>query len=68
MPRKRDSALVEKARALASEGKTQAEVSTELRVPVRTLQSWGIDWPMGRPKVSDESASPRTARRRHSRR
>ena len=64
MPRKRSEALAAKARALASEGKTQAEVSALLGVPVRTLRTWGIDWPAGRPRVSDERASGRTRRRR----
>jgi hypothetical protein len=37
-----------------------------MNVKLRTLQSWGIDWPngRGRPRVADEEASPRTARRR----
>lgn len=66
MSRTRNEARVEQARALASQGKTQAEVSAELGVPVRTLKTWGIEWPMGRPRVADEQASPRTRRRRSS--
>jgi hypothetical protein len=64
VPRTRDESLVAKARDLASQGMTQAQVSAALSVPARTLKTWGIDWPMGRPKVSDEHASERTARRR----
>jgi hypothetical protein len=62
--RTRNEALVEQARILASLGKTQREVSAELGVKLRTLQSWPVDWPMGRPRVGDEQASARTARRR----
>jgi transposase-like protein len=66
MPRTRDEARVEAARVLASQGKTQAQVAAELGVSVRTLRTWGIEWPApgGRPRVSDESASVRTERRR----
>lgn len=65
MPRTRNEALVERARMLAAEGKTQAEVGAELGVPVRTLRTWPVEWPRpGRPRVSDEQASARTARRR----
>lgn len=65
MPRTRNEALVEKARALASQGRTQREAAAELGIAYRTLQSWrDIDWPMGRPRVSDGQASARTLRRR----
>ncbi len=66
MPRTRNETRVAKARVLASQGKTQREVAAELGVPLRTLQSWPIKWPMGRPRVDDEHASARTARRRRS--
>lgn len=64
MPRKRDEALAVKARALASQGKTQAEVSAELGVPARTLRTWGIDWAAGRPRLPDGEGSRWTRRRR----
>lgn len=65
MPRTRNEALVEKARVLASLGKTQREVAAELGIAYRTLQSWrDIEWPMGRPRVADGEASARTRRRR----
>lgn len=64
MPRTRNEALVEQAKDLAAQGKTQAQVSAELGVAVRTLKTWGIEWPAGRPRVADDVASPRTARRR----
>ena len=67
MPRRRDESRVRAARLLASQGMTQREVSAELGVPLRTLQSWrDIEWPArgGRPPVGDEQASARTARRR----
>lgn len=66
MARKRNEARVEAARVLASEGKTQAQVAAGLGVSVRTLRTWGIEWPAagGRPRVSDEGASARTERRR----
>jgi transposase len=67
MPRTRDESRVEQARLLASQGKTQREAAAELGIAYRTLQSWtDIEWPMGRPRVSDEAASGRTARRRKS--
>jgi transposase len=64
MPRTRNEALVDQARALASQGKTQREAAEALGVTVRTLQRWGIGWPAGRPRVSDGEASARTGRRR----
>lgn len=64
MARTRDEARVEQARLLASQGKTQREVSAALGVPLRTLQSWPVQWLMGRPRVPDEQASARTRRRR----
>jgi hypothetical protein len=64
MPRKRDETLVQKARVLASQGKTQTEVSAALGVPRRTLRSWPVEWVTGRPRVSDGQASARTRRRR----
>jgi hypothetical protein len=64
MPRTRNEALAGQARALASSGKTQREVSAALGVPLRTLQSWPVQWPQGRPRVSDGQASARTLRRR----
>jgi len=66
MPRTRDESRVQAARLLASQGMTQQEVSAELGVPLRTLRTWGIEWPMGRPPVADDDASARTRRRRKS--
>jgi transposase len=64
MPRTRNMVLVEQARTMAAEGKTQREAAEALGVPLRTIQSWPVDWPMGRPKVTEEAASERTLRRR----
>lgn len=66
MARTRNEARVEQARALASEGKTVTEIAAEVGVDRRTVQRWGITGQAGRPKVSDEQASPRTRRRRRS--
>lgn len=66
MPRTRDEARVEQARVLASEGKTQAEVATELDMSLRTLQSWPVEWPrgQGRPRLPVGEGSRWTRRRR----
>ena len=67
MPRTRDEELVERARALAAGGRTQAEVSAALGVPRRTLRSWGIEWPAnktGRPRLPDGEGSRVTRWRR----
>ena len=67
MPRTRDETLVHRAGVLASEGKTQAEVSAELGVSPRTLRSWGIAWApakTGRPRLPDGEGSRWTRRRR----
>lgn len=65
MPRTRDEARVEQARALASQGKTVTEIAAVLGVDRRTVQRWGVASALaGRPRVSDEEASARTARRR----
>ncbi len=64
MPRTRNEALVGQARALAAQGKNQTEVSEALGVPVRTLRTWPIEWPMGRPRLPEGEGSRWTRRRR----
>lgn len=67
MPRTRDEALVERARALAAAGATQAAAAAELEVSPRTLRSWGIEWPAnktGRPRLPEGEGSRVTRWRR----
>lgn len=63
MPRTRDEARVGKARALASEGSTRAEIAAALGVSQRTVSRW-LHLPPGRPRLPAGEGSRWTRRRR----